>query len=354
MKKIIIIFLLLIMTNNVYAQNNEITKEDINIKYKWYKEEVVDSLFYRKGDYLEGYLEKDTYTKDGNYSKWNTSFCSYSKKNYIIESRIVHTYTLLEATRYIKFINLYKEDIDRIHIYSERNIVNFNLKEETQDGIIIELEESKTTSILWFYIDLEKDYSMELSYFSDFSSITLSKNISNTKLLLPDSTWINSKTHFLTIITTNTITTNDFIKETSRKTECRVKSIETYRYKVEKKYYDDNYYEYLEGYIPDISDYIVEYKGELPTNKIEIEKKVENVIKEKEYIYLHNTEYINIENQIQEKIKSKSYKTSSSELKIINKDSSNKTNIYILLILLILIISLSIINIINIFKKNVD
>ena len=261
---------------------------------------------------------------------------------------------MLEATRYIKFINLYKEDIDRIHIYSERNIVNFNLKEETQDGIIIELEESKTTSILWFYIDLEKDYSMELSYFSDFSSITLSKNISNTKLLLPDSTWINSKTHFLTIITTNTITTNDFIKETSRKTECRVKSIETYRYKVEKKYYDDNYYEYLEGYIPDISDYIVEYKGELPTNKIEIEKKVENVIKEKEYIYLHNTEYINIENQIQEKIKSKSYKTSSSELKIINKDSSNKTNIYILLILLILIISLSIINIINIFKKNVD
>ena len=75
------------------------------------------------------------------------------------------------------------------------------------------------------------------------------------------------------------------IKNIKTKEVCRVKEIETYRYKTKKEYYDDNYYTYIDDYTPDINDYVVYYNKELPKNKEIIKEVVVSKIEKRIYLF---------------------------------------------------------------------
>ena len=291
MKKVIILLLCLLLIDTVYAKE-ELSKDDISIKYKWYKEIITDEMFYPKKDSLDDYLENSSKVEYGEYTRWDNKYCNYSKDNYVIESKTKNSYKIVGNTRYIKISNASTRDKSKINIFSEKNIVNFEIIKENEEGIIIKLDNIYNTYNLWFYIDLDKEYTITLSYYENFSTETLSKTINNIKLLVPDHTWKTQKTSYIEIITESQMDTNSFITALSSETICRLKEIKTYRYKLKKVYYDENYYENIEGYIPDINDYIVEYYGKEQANITEIAKEIEKDIKEKQDMYLNNNKII--------------------------------------------------------------
>ena len=79
------------------------------------------------------------------------------------------------------------------------------------------------------------------------------------------------------------------IKNIQEEEICRVREIKTYRYKVEREYYDNEYYLDIDGYIPDIADYRVIYMKEFPKTK-EVLKNILVPKIEKEYVYLPSEE----------------------------------------------------------------
>ena len=143
---------------------------------------------------------------------------------------------------------------------------------------------------------------------------------------------------------------------------CRFKEVYTYRYKTKKEYYDNNYHTYIEGYLPEINNYKVNYNKEFPVNKVEVTKEIE-VTKEvkvpqieKEYVYIEREPENKQENEINNSIKEADkceekekivYKTEEKE-KIVNKIPPI---IYLLLTVLTIII---IFESIKLLKKNVD
>lgn len=358
MKKIIILLLSLLLTKQVYAQEKQISKEDIVIKYKWYKEIITDEIFYSKKDSLEGYLEDESIIEYGNYTGWNSKYCSYSNSDYVIETKTRNRYKIVGNTRYIKISNTTSKDKNKINIFSEKKLVNFEIVKENNEGIIIKLDSIYNTYNLWFYIDLNKEYTITLSYYENFNTETLTKTIINQKLLIPDYTWKTQKTNYIEIVTEEKIDTTPFIMSLSSEILCRAKEIKTYRYKIKKEYYDNNYYENIDGYIPDTDDYIVEYHGKKLMDITEISKLIESNKQEKEKNIVTKIEYLlpNVKVNTQQ-ISNNIIKNNSIEYipkttvieKYISKEITNKDKVsYILLIIISIILLFS--SIINIIK----
>ena len=298
MKKIILLFfLLMIGINKISADEIVNIKENSIIKYKWYKEEIDEGLYYQKGKVLEGYHENLSDFEYGNYTIYEQKYCSYSPKNYLVESKKIYIYTKVHETRYIKLDNINYENIKTLEIFSKNQKIAYEIKNITDETIIIDLTKAYETDSIWFYIDTEKPYSITGSANSNFSQISIQKQVDNEVLLIPDKEWITKDTGYATKESNNRLTENDFLKYSGSKSLCRVREIKTYRYKIKKSYFDDNYHEYIAGYLPDTNDYIIEYTGELPKEIIEITKTVKDVETKKEYIYLNNDS-----NENQEKI----------------------------------------------------
>jgi len=359
-KRIVLFLIFTLGIGNVYAKElNNITNQS-QIKYKWYKEEFVDGMYYPKKDKLNGYVEDITNIKYSDYSVWNKEYCNYSLENYILDKKTKYIYQIVSGTKYIKLENISHKDINEIQIFYRKNLLNYEIIENTEEIIKIELNNFYETNDLWFYIDTDKEYDIVLSGYKDYSTTNLSKHIKQEKFLLPDKTWLTEKTMYATHYTEIPLITTDFIKLKNSETICRVKEIETYRYKINKIYFDDNYYTFIENYLPDKNDYIIEYNGQIPKETITITKT--ETIKEKEYIYLENSEIQQNEqlNIIKQETEIKNNEQSESkpiiETKYVEKEVLKeikkvpKTIYVVILFLLLIIITETIV----IIKKKVE
>ena len=347
MKKIIIILTCFFFFKCVSANETN----DIEIKYKWYKEEIEESFYHPKSEKLSGYLEDEKNIQYGEYSEWNLKYCDYSKENYLIEEKNITTYERIAKTKYIKieFLKVngkYCENcVKNLQIYHGKKQITHKIIEQTDEYMYLELPEEYDPSEIWFYFNIEHKFKVILLKSLNLDEVTLTYTTAARKIFIPDKNWIYFKAIYTKEVTEELFEPDDFVRNVKVERKCRVREINTYRYKLNKRYYDDNYHSFIENYIPDINDYVAKYPSNLPSNTIEITKIIEDTKYQKEYVYIDEPkEEIKPEIKELEKI---IYKTKYID-KIINKIP---TKIYLLITILILLI---IVLIIKLFKKRVD
>ena len=285
MKKITIILLSLLFLNNVKA--TEIIETDITenaiIKYKWYIEKETDGTYHKINESLPGYIEDKNKITHGKYSNWDSKYCEYSNKEYLIESRAARwRYKKVKNLKYVILENLQTED--EIKIFSKNQEIAYTEESRSSNKITINLNKNYNANDLIFYIKSSKEYDIKLYYQSITSSPVLSKHIESSFIIKPDKSWIQENVAYLDTYLGATEFETDFNELIEIYNECRVKEIQTYRYKIKKEYYDDNYHEKVEGYTKDENDYTINFIGEFPTNIIEITKTELKPINK--YIYL--------------------------------------------------------------------
>lgn len=349
MKKIIFILLFVANITIVHANESKDITADAQIKYKWYREEIVEGIYYPKKDILEGYLEDSTNVIIAPYyTVWDEKYCNYSQENYYIEQKKDYIYRVLQNTRYIKLENINYEKINNIRIFFKNNELEYEVIEKNDNEIKIDLKEIYDSSKLWFAIDAESSYDIGLSKTLDAKTLILSKHITKDKILIPDKSWIVKNTNKSILYTDERLEENDFTELKSVNYVCRVKEKKSYRYKVNRVYYDNNYYTYVENYIPDKEDYIIEYTKELPIEIIEITQLVKDKEIQKEYIYINDFENINSEEKIETQDSSIIDQNSIIETKYIENEIIKKVykipkKIYLIIAILLIIIIVEII-----------
>jgi len=351
--KLLTIFLSSILfLNNIYAKetiSKDITDNTI-IKYKWYLENKIDGVYHKINESLSGYKEDINNISYGKYSDWNTKYCEYSPKEYMIEERPINwRYKKVKPIKYVIIENLQAKD--DIKIFYKQKEIKYTEEEKTSNKIILNLNDKYEANNLVFYINTNQTYNIELFYTSTKQQPVLSKQIENSFIVIPDKTWIQETTTYLDTYLGAKEPENDFLELIEIYNECRVREIQTYRYKVTKQYFDDNYHKYIEGYLKDEQDFIVEYLEDFPTNIIEITKtEIKPVNK---YIYLEKNQEIQVE---QKDTSTKENITNIKPTKIIEKKEfitkeipKIPIKIYIAIIILVFIV---IIQTIKLLKKS--
>ena len=338
----------------VHANEYPEITEDIEIRYKWYKEISTGDYFPSKDINNEDLIDKNN-IRYGNYSEWKSSYCNLSAEYYEISTRKRYKYNKVENVRYIHIENF--EYKDNIKIYYENKILEYKIISQDNKEIKIELDHLYLPETLLFYIQNATNYKITLYRTILFDKEVLSKEIVNENILIPDKTWINNNSSFVETITGESYKDSDLTKKISSYDECRYREKYVYKYELERQYYDDNYYTNLEGYIKDISDYKFYYKGEPIINTIEIVQ--DKIIKEQqiEYVYVENKD--KIENNEKKENDSSIDKTIIAESDcqpIVKKEIKIKEIvkipkiIYIIVLILLVFIGLLII---KVLKKNV-
>lgn len=267
MKKIILFILLILPTKLIYANELLEITEETEIHYKWYKEKE-EGRYYSKMLQLEGYQEDTKNVIYGEWSNWNEDNCYLSKDNYQIENKTNWIYRAVKDTNYIKLINFVYNN--NIIIFNEGVKQEYKIISNKNNELIIKLNNNQRTYSLMLYIEYELPYEIIMSYDELFNDITLTKKINGEKILIPDENWKNEKTKTMQLTSINEIPTGDLIIFTRKQKLCRYREIKTYRYKIEKEYYDDEYHLNVSGYIPDYTDFKI-YTNKITNNPEENE-----------------------------------------------------------------------------------
>ncbi len=212
--KIIITLLTLFLLLPVASASDSIDITDKSeIKYKWYKIEKEDGIYYEKGKNLEGYIEdKNNYKVSYNYTIWSQSNCYDSRENFVIESKQTYIYESVIKIKYILLEDIEEKDIKEISIYSGNKKIEHKIISTSDKKIKIDLQSLYYVDDLWMYIDSTKPYKILTSPNESFALLALSKNVENTKILLPDKTWITNKTVYNTEYNDAFRHKTDFIK----------------------------------------------------------------------------------------------------------------------------------------------
>lgn len=342
MKKLLIILITILFVNDVYATN---TDNISKVEYKWYKEEKIEETYYPKKDKLLGFNEDENQIKFGNYSEWNNKYCSYSKDYYSVEEKELNKYRKVINTRYIELEynprNIPHDSFKEIKIFYDNNIINYKIIKNDEYVIKIELEKEYDTEKLSFYIDIDSRYLIYLSNNIELTKLALGylvmPQFDGKKIEINDN-WIIKESTFVDELIIDEIDNSKLKYKIGKENSCRIREIYTYRYKIERKYYDDSYHVYVENYMPDIENIIIHYSkedNELNNSKNFLENKESESIKEEE----------SKKNNIEEKPKKNI--TNSIEKKE-NKKILKKSYIFLILALIIIIL------LIKIIKKNVD
>lgn len=321
---------------------------DIEIKYKWYKEERVEGTYHQKGVVIRGFQEDTTIFKQGRLLTGTEEMCR-NVQNYLnVVATTTYTYSMIPEIKYIELST--SIDSENIKIYHKGKLVDYEIISEENNKVKIDLINEYLPGEIWFYIKYSEPYEIKLISTNEVKSVTLSKYIENQEIIVPDKSWINGEEQGLMRNTKVKYEENDFVTLKNQRTVCEGTEILTYRYKIKKVYYDDNYHTYVEGYTKDIDDFIILYKGTPITNTVEVTKLIKE--KEIEYVQLEPEKIIVKEEVpiIEEKIVTETeYKTEyiekEKEVKVIPK------YIYIIIFFLVLTI---IICTIKILKKKVD
>lgn len=345
------------VNENIQRDEFNISTESI-IKYKWYIEEEVDGIYHPKGEKLEGYYEDKNRISYGGYTDWSYDYCSYSRDNYVVESDADRVYKKIIDTQYIKLDN-FKYD-NNIRVFNNTKEIEFEIIEQSDKMVVLNLKRLYEVGNLWLYVDTDQSYNIYFYFDKRESMMSLSKYIEKNKILIPDESWISEKSTYGNEYTRINHSDTIFKYCTGLRASCRAKQIKTYRYKLSRKYYDDEYHEYIDGYIPDINDYIIEYTDEIPTNTIVVTNTIKELIPVNKYVYLNSENLYNkIESEIsdmvekdekklQEKVK---IETKYIENEVIKKVYRIPKGMYLIILILILII---IFETVKLFMKKVD
>jgi len=267
MRKIIIFLICAFFIETVSATEFIDFTDDVELKYRWYKNEIIDGFYHSKREKVDGYIEDVNNVQYGEYSDWDLKYCDYSPEEYLIEEKNITTYEKIANTRYLKmeFIKVdgeYCNDcVSEIKIFLDKNEIGYEILSQTSRQISIDLLQEYDTEKLWFFIDADHLYNMYLFKDRTTSNENLSVNVKRKKILIPNINWLKNTALFNKEKTDGFINEGIFIKNIETTKVCRVSEIKTYRYKIQKKYYDNNYYSYVDNYIPDITDYFVYYNG---------------------------------------------------------------------------------------------
>lgn len=173
---------------------------------------------------------------------------------------------------------------DNIKIYANNKLVKFKILYNENNTLKIELDTNYMCENLLFYIDNASNYKITLYQDYKFNEYLISKEIKDEEIFFPDKTWITNKTIMRGHETTLELEESDFTTRFSKYYTCRYREIYVYKYEITREYYDDNYHLNVDGYIKDVDDFKIFYKGKPLTNTIEIVK--EKIIKEPQYIYI--------------------------------------------------------------------
>ena len=348
MKKIIIFFLgVLSISSNVLA--SDITNQ-VDIKYKWYKQTKETGFYYPKKDKLPDYLEDELDFKYGEYSDWNILYCSYSKENYLIEEKEITTYDKLVKTKYVKLSINYGYNcpemtcFNDIRVFSGKKSVNFNIIKKDPDLKILELYEPIDITDLWFYISTDVNYFIYAT--DDIRNIhnNLGYGVNgkaSDKIIIPYKNWLLTNARYYSEQTDEIVNESPFIKNIVKTKTCRVREINTYRYKIRKEYYDNLYHSYIENYFPDINDHYVTYN-----DNYHQDDPPQITASEKEYVY------VSAKNE-EQNLSDNEYQCINQGKIIYKQKFLNKIPRYIYSIIILLII-ITIIELIIIIKKKVD
>lgn len=289
MRRVLLILMTISFVKNVYATNdNNISK----IEYKWYKEERVEGIYYPKKEKLSGFYEDESDIQYGEFSEWDNKYCTYSKEYYDVEKDDVNKYKKIINTRYIELSynprGTPHERFKEIKIFYENKIINHRVIRDDEYSMRLELEKEYETPKLSFYIDLDSIYLIYLSNNIEFSKLSVAKRIMpqfDGKESKVDESWIFSESTFVDELTNEEVKNSQLIRPIGVEKACRIREIYTYRYKIERKYFDDSYHVYVENYIPDIENIIIHYSkedNELNNSKNFLENKESESIKEEE------------------------------------------------------------------------
>lgn len=353
-KKYLIFFLsLIIISNNVKAEEKykDVT-EDIEVRYKWYKEIVTGGEYYP----LRKITEEDRYDKDNfkyiNTTRVNEEFCSYPTEFYKIEPKKYRTYKTVYETRYVVIENITPETI--VKTYYKNSDFSYKIVSHENNILIIDLRADLLCDKLLFYIDTENKYKISLYRDVELKKLIMTKEFENQKISAPSSEWnIEPSAYNEIYYTTNKYDENSLTKLMEEKTMCGCSEKYVYKYNVEKEYYDDNYHEYIEGYTKDENDYRYYYKGEpiIVNNTIEVIKEKIKEVPKTEYIYLEKESQ---EAKKEEKHECVPLTNTKIETKIIEKEITKQPKkLYIVIIgLYLLVMTLIIKDIVKKCRRN--
>lgn len=270
MKKVLIILITLLFVNDVYATN---TDNISKVEYKWYKEEKIEETYYPKKDKLLGFNEDENQIKFGDYSEWNNKYCSYSKDYYSVEEKELNKYRKVINTRYIELEynprNIPHDSFKEIKIFYEQKNINYKVIKNDEYVVKIDLEKEYDTEKLSFYIDIDSRYLIYLSNNIELTKLSLGYLVMpqfDGKELKINDKWIINESTFVDELTNEENDDSKLKYKLGKEKSCRIREIYTYRYKLKRKYYDDNYHIFIDGYIPDIDNSIIYYLDE--NNKI--------------------------------------------------------------------------------------
>jgi len=267
MKKILFLTLLFMSILNVKAEELPEITNDIEIRTKWYKEEIVGK-YHPKGEDLLGYIENPDKITYGNFGGYSANNCLVSEENYVISKMTLNKYKMINYTKIIKFTNF--KYSDNVFVFEGGNLRNFEILSNENDEFIIQVTPVINTKDLMLFVDYEEPYNISIYADINLNIHTISKDINNKKVLIPDKTWITKESTFFETTSTTLYGNNALVTYNGSSETCKIKQIYTYRYKIEKVYYDQEYHKYVENYLPDMTDIKVYYKGEKLIEKVEV------------------------------------------------------------------------------------
>lgn len=294
MKKIIlslIIFLLIPVVHGIELSE----LDNYEIKYKFYKE-IVDFKYYPKGELLEGYQEDENNIQYSDYTRWQDNCIVNDNKE--IEYKNEYTYSEIKKVGSIKIFDFSQErDQTGIIVYEGNKKINYQNVSPSWNEIHLKLDNYYNASDLLIYaFFLNKvDYTITIYSDYDFQEPILTRRItrSNFYNVIVDSKFYVYPDAYIEKTYDIELEDNFFRKKITENTKCRYRNILTYRYKIDREYYDDNYYDDIPGYQKDYEDYKIYYQKVI--DYIEVPKGIKEYITVPEYKYFEIPKYEYIE-----------------------------------------------------------
>jgi len=359
-KFLITLMLILIPTTVVNAtESDELYPDvtnDIEIRYKWYKEVISsEGEYYPLKDIKGNDIIDEFNIKYMESSVYKQEYCSLQADYYLLEEKYEREYQTLSNASYILIDNV--NSSTNIKIYYEYKPINFTIMSNNNNQIKINIRKPYACDKLIFYVDTDEKYTIGLYKDLSFQKKIISKTIENEIITKPDETWIDQSTKFNIIKTEEEKNETSLTKLISETKMCSYKEKYVYKYNKTKEYYDDNYHLNVEGYTKDENDYRYFYKGKpiTITNTVEIIK--EKIVKEPQikYVYIEKETEQNKDDSSKENTCPENTKQEiKTEIKteIIEKNVfKTPKKIYIILIILVIII---LILTIKLYRKYVE
>lgn len=290
LKRIVLFIILLLMGSNVC-----LAEDKYELRYRWYKEEIVGDYLLEDTSNVYQYSDKNKYI----YSDYIDDFKLLDNKIDLNDSS--REYELMTKYYYkkplkINYINLGNFtgsiDIDKVNIYYKNTLVDYvasNYYGTDWDGIKGNFDtysfisfclenkyDAKDISVEIITKSIDNLVNYELRYaigFNDTNDTNVIKYIASNKesKYIPDNTWDILKFDNKIYESNVKDLDNEIYVMHSMEVYYRYRNKLIYYYNINRKYYDDNYYVNMDGYLPDYNDYKVYYdSGEIDDNEVKV------------------------------------------------------------------------------------